>query len=304
MRYAINYASNFRHLHEVDEVILNYYSGSEDLVRFVTENFKDYPFQRIVVNLLELEEAEITKVITYINKLRKDNYNIAVIITDTDFNIKAFKEAGIPFFFNKHAYNLDTLHTLVEAGVSDVYVVEELAFRIKDIQYVREKYNVKIRMFPNIAQSANNKYTNGMERFWIRPEDTELYEPYVDVFEILSGKNTSRLSVIYEIYKDRQWLGNLNDIILDFNSPIVNNRGMNPHFGEMRLNCGKKCVIGQCNLCPQMADLANSFAEVGLEIIKKKYKPEITEEQEQEVMNKLKEIANELRSNQDADNSR
>ena len=142
-----------------------------------------------------------------------------------------------------------------------------------------------------------------MERFWIRPEDTELYEPYVDIFEILPGQNdTSRLSVIYEIYRDRQWLGNLNDIILDFSSPIVNNRGVNPHFGEMRLNCGKKCVVGQCNLCPQMADLANSFVEVGLEIIKKKYKPEITKEQKQKAMDKLKEIADEFRSDQDIDN--
>lgn len=304
MKYAINWTRDFRHLHEVDEVILNYYSGSENVVSFVTDNFTDYKSQRIIINLLELEEAEINKVVTYINKLRKDGFNIAAIITSTDFNINIMKENNIPFFFNKHAYNLDTAAALAEAGASDIYVVEELGFRLKDIQYIREKYGVQIRVFPNITQSANNKYINGMERFWIRPEDTEIYEPYVDVFEILPGqKDTSRLSVVYEIYRDRQWLGNLNDIILDFKSPIVNNRGMDPHFAENRLNCGKKCLIGKCNLCTQIGDLANMFTEVGLEVVKKKYKPERTKEEIEEELNKLKERARELEINQDSNDS-
>lgn len=302
MHYCVNYSRSFRHLHEVDEIILNY-AGSERLITFVPELVGENKSQRIILNILDVGDNEITSIIPFINKLQADGYNLAVITRETEY-IQDFKNANIPFFFIKGASNLETAVIQCEAGVSDVYVVEELGFRIKDIQFVREKYGVKIRVFPNIAQSADNRYTNGIERFWIRPEDTELYEPYVDIFEILPGQNdTSRLSVIYEIYRDRQWLGNLNDIILDFSSPIVNNRGMNPHFGEMRLNCGKKCVMGQCNLCPQMADLANSFTEVGLEIIKKKYKPEITEEQKQKVMNKLKEIADEFGSDQDINNN-
>lgn len=301
MKYAVNYSRSFRHLHEVDEIILNY-AGSEELVTFVPELVGKNKSQRIILNILDVEDNKITSIIPFINKLQADGYNLAVITRETEY-IQNFKNANIPFFFMKGTSNLETAVIQCEMGVSDIYVVEELGFRMKDLQYLREHYRVQIRVFPNIAQSAKNLYINGLQRFWIRPEDTEIYEPYVDVFEIMTGEDTSRLSVIYEIYRDRQWLGNLNDIILDFKAPIVNNRGMNPHFAEMRLNCSKKCLLGKCDLCTQIGNISNSFVEVGLEVIKKKYKPEHTEQEKKEALEKLKERAHELGINENSNDT-
>ena len=301
MIYAINYARNFRYMNEVDEIILNYYSGTDTVIDFIPKLVKDNKQQRIILNILNVKENKISAVIIYLTKLIHDGYNIAAIILDKPEIIKQFKEANIPFFFAKHASNLETVYAMAQQGVSDIYIVEELGFRVKDLQYIRTHFNVKLRVFPNIAQSAKNQVINGMERFWIRPEDTELYEPYIDVFELLSGEDTSRLSVVYEIYRQRQWLGKLNDLILDFQEPIVENTGMNPHFGEMRLNCGKKCYQNKCNICQQISVLSDAFVTAGLEIIKKRYNPteELTDEEKKA---KIKEIFNSIKKQEEKDN--
>lgn len=307
MKYCINYAKDFRFMDEVDEIILNHYSGSDFVIEFVPKLVKENKSQRIIVNLLDIKTDKISEPIIYIAKLIHDGYNMAAIILDKKEIIDMCKENNVPFFFSKHATNLETAYSMAEMGVSDVYVVEELGFRIKDLKYLKDKYNIKIRVFPNIAQSAKNSIIKPMERFWIRPEDTELYEPYVDVFELLSGEDTSRLSVVYEIYKQRQWLGTINDLILDFQEPIVPNTGISPHFGDMRLNCGKRCHLGRCNICTQMISFAEAFDNAGLEIVKKRYKPEYTEEdyeKAKELYKKIKERKeNEPRSDQESDNN-
>lgn len=299
MKYAVNYHHKFRHIKDVDEIIIQYTSN---IMTFVPELIGENKEKRIILDLVTEDKEDIPNIIPFINKLRQDGYNIAVEISNTSDIIEIFRKDKIPYFFNWYANNLEIATIQCEMGVSDIYVTEELGFRIKDLEYLKSKYNVKIRIFPNIAQSRNNTYVNALQRFWVRPEDTEIYEPYVDVFEILSGDDASRLSVIYEIYKNRQWLGNLNDIILDFKAPIINNRGMNPHFAEMRLNCGKKCLLGKCNLCNQMGEMSNSFVEVGLEVIKKKFKPEQSEQEIEEKINKLKERAHEPGTNENSNN--
>lgn len=294
LKYSINYEKDFRHFDEVDEIILNNYQGSDYIITFIPTLDKDKS-KRIILNMSSYRN-DISEPIVYINKLRAEGYNIAVkIYMYQEDYIDLLKKAGIPFFFSDFCVNIESAYNQALMGVSDIYVVEELGFRMKDIQYIRKHFPVKIRVIPNIVQAQSGNM-GVIESFWIRPEDTELYEPYVDVFEILNwtreeGERT-RLSVLFEIYKQRQWLGNLNDIILDFDDiPPVSNRGINPHFGEMRLNCGKRCLIGKCNLCSRTIDLANAFKDAGIELIKPRMKDDLTEED----IEKVKEFLNEHR---------
>lgn len=300
VRYCVNYTRNFRHYDTVDEVILNYKSGSESIVEFLNNFIKDKN-QRIILDIseIETEDRDIQKTIPIISKLKKDGFNIAVKVTrDQDINL--LKNNNIPFFFTHYANSMEQAYIQAEAGASDVYVAEELGFRIKDLQKLKEKYGIKLRVLPNIAQvsKGGKGYVSPLEQFWIRPEDTEIYEPYIDVFEIWG---INRLSIVYEIYKQQQWLGELEDIILDFGDVHIPNTGINPHFAEMRLNCGKRCLLGQCNLCQQIGILADKFNEVGLRAIKPRIKPEVSEERKQEILEKIEQL-NESRTNQNTDN--
>ena len=65
--------------------------------------------------------------------------------------------------------------------------------------------------------------------------------------------------------------GDIKDLVQDFNTELPNT-GISPHFGQMRIACEKKCMLDKCTICLSELNLAKSFNQVGLEIIKKKDK--------------------------------
>ena len=287
MKYCVTFNSNFRYLREVDEIILPWSKLSKNaetqLANFIKSSFNKE--QRIIIQPdFHLDIPEVNAIL----KLFYEGWNLALKIGKND-KLNPGLEC-IPFFYNEYPTTIEEVYAQAEEKVSDIYITESLGFRLKDLQNITNKYGIKIRVIPNIAQCAPaaRTYINSMQKFWIRPEDTEIYEGYVDVFELTGGQDNSRLSVVYEIYKQQQWLGSLNDLILDFGDAIVvPNTGMNPHFASMRLNCGKACLYSSCNVCPQMGTLAQSFNEVGLEVIKPRKKTEKTEEEKEKILNKL-----------------
>lgn len=287
MQYAVTYTKDFRHYDEIDEVLLNEYSGSDYLIEFIT-SFAEGGNLTFIIDLTKVEDIE--GVIPYLNKLIKDGYSIKVKIDIGHIAIKEIindlKENNISFMFKQFATTTEEIYIQAGMGASDIYIVQELGFYLKRLKRIKENFNIKFRVFPNITQVAagGKDLIPAMKRFWIRPEDVELYEDYIDVLEIWG---TKRLSTIYEIYKQGQWLGNLNDIILDFDETIIPNTGLNPHFAEMRIDCHKKCLFNQCNLCLQMADLATNFNKVGIEVIKPRKKPKVLKEREEQIKEQL-----------------
>lgn len=178
------------------------------------------------------------------------------------------KEKQIPFFFSTLIRDWDTLHYLLGLGVTDVYIVEALAFELNKVREIAK--DVNIRCFPNVAQGAVPAseapfYSlDPIKDFFIRPEDVEYYEPYVDVLEIW-GWEDSRASTIYNIYAhDKEWYGQLNEIILGLKSDI-DSRFTLPNFAKYRIKCGKRCLKGSyCDICSRVEQLAATLGEKSL----------------------------------------
>jgi len=287
MKYSAKFNRNFRHLKDIDEVILPFKAEGGDLAIFIPDTFNKS--QRIVIKMTG--EDVIMAAVPSIEKLRHDGWNIAMKISFSDYE-HLYLPLGVPYFFMEYPRNLEEVYTQAECGVSDIYITESLGFCMKAIKSIKEYYNVQIRVIPNIAQCtpAARNIISPMQKFFIRPEDTEMYEGYIDVFELAGGADNTRLSVVYDIYKQQQWMGNLNDLILDFgeDAETYPNLGMSPHFAEMRFNCGKNCLLHSCNLCDELGHLAQSFSSVGIEIVKRRKVEPKTEEQKQEIMDRLR----------------
>ena len=291
MKYAVSWQSNFRHLKDVDEIIFESESDSqlsqiEDLIQ---------PHQTAIVKLDTLPENQIAIVLPNLLTLKTDiNDRLVVMINLAQEKfIDVLTEYNIKFMFSNYARTKEGFFAMAEAGACSIYVVEELAFNLKDLQYIREHFNTGIRIFPDIAQSTkgSGKYINPLTKFFIRPEDLELYEDLIDVCEFYHLGD--QLSVIYEIYRQGQWLGNLSDIILSLDMDIENTT-IAPHFGKMRVNCNKCCLCGRCFICTEIAELAEKFKEADLEIIKKRKKIEIPDEKKEEILEQLKQRGEEL----------
>jgi hypothetical protein len=200
----------------------------------------------------------------------KIHENFAVRLKLTQFDIGyQLLNLGIPFFYDEHFSTMDGIYGAIQRGVSDVYATEGLGFRLKDISEYCHKNNVKVRIIPNIAQ-----YKPGFKddipdlyKFFVRPEDVEFYEGDVDVFEFIAPAD--RTSVLYEIYRNGRWLGDLGELIIGLNEPLENTV-IAPTFGQGRKNCGQKCLIGKCYLCNQVRELGKLFYDYNLEMTREK----------------------------------
>ena len=174
------------------------------------------------------------------------------------------KRYDFKFFFDELINNWDTLIGLLEYGVSDIYIVENLGFELDKVAEIAAKYKVQVRVFPNVAQSSFNE-TAALKKFFIRPEDIDIYNKYIDIIEFYNVDD--KLDIYYKIYAiDKKWLGQLNEIILDFNSDI-DNKYIIPRFSEIRYKCKKRCLKGaKCNRCENIEQLADNLKKGGLMI--------------------------------------
>lgn len=267
MKYAITYSKTFRYMKDVDEIIL-YWSDEDDIVDFVTEKFEQK--QRIIVDFEDYGEEDLEEAIPVLIKLKEahPNFSIKIDIPTHEDYIDTLKEEGIPFFISTFCDNWDTVYAYVKLGVSDIYIFGALCFELKNIKHFCEFYKVKVRVLPNIAQSSEEDFPDMIPdicKFFIRPEDISTYEEFVDICELWCPLESQ--SVLYEIYKNEQWLGNLNDIISYFHIRVPNT-GIMPYFAKARINCKKKCLKGKkCQICESALTLAQMMLEDGVEVI-------------------------------------
>lgn len=282
MKYAISYNPKIKDYSKADEIVIAYQEHIVDIVnKYIT------PEQKVIINITGCGEDALEDLLTI-----KENYKNILIqfsINDSEEWIQHAVNAGIPFMFSNFARTRTEVSCMCKAGSVEIYIVESLGFSITDLQYYREKYNIKFRMFPDVAQypKGMGKYIPALLKFFIRPEDVELYEGYIDTLEIF--RSDDRVLTVLDIYKQRQWLGNINQLIVDFKEDIENTT-IAPHFGRMRLNCNKMCLEGKCHICEEIGILAGGFKQADLEIVKKRHKPieDLTKEEKENILNSIK----------------
>jgi hypothetical protein len=260
MKYCIDYYKGFKYLKEIDEITITYNRRDTSLLAFLLL-YKDKRINIYINDENDFINNDCIKLfdaikdqypeLNFVFKLRnhkasKDTYDI---IKASDKNYK--------IFFDEFIRSWDVLHGYLDLGVSDVYIVEELGFNIIDAAALAHERGAQVRVFPNVAQSAWS-HSPAFKKFFIRPEDVSIYEPYVDVMEFFrKNGNQDSLSIYYKIYAiDKKWFGKLNEMMLSFDSDI-DSRAIVSNFAERRLNCGKRCLKGKkCHICEATEKLA------------------------------------------------
>lgn len=74
----------------------------------------------------------------------------------------------------------DILTHLITFNPHGIYIGGALGFELESVSNILHKYGINIWVYPNLAQSSIST-TPGQKKFWIRPEDVELYATYIDV---------------------------------------------------------------------------------------------------------------------------
>ena len=237
--------------------------------------------QTAVIDYSDFKDEDLNKYIPLLIKLQQD-IDIKLLIHLYHIEpstLDRLKHYNVKYMFFPYAYNKETFFEQKELGASDIYVVEELGFSLIDIVS-----DVTIRVFPDVAQCGlvMDSLIPAIKKFWIRPENLE--DTFADVCEFYHSGDS--LNVIYEVYKQGQWLGDLNDIIADLGESIPNT-GITPVFGDIRSKCHHKCMLGNCDYCDQVKATCDMFKKAGLEIRQKRKKPEISENRKEQLTKML-----------------
>lgn len=268
MKYCLKYKKYSTKVEEVDEVLISY---RDNVLIDVIEYMQKHPKQRFILDMVEFGSKLNLTEIKKLNKIKEENPNFDMILRFPEVSpeiIEQLSEVKIKFFFNILISNWDNLNGILDLGVSDVYIVEELGFQLDKVAEVVHEKRAQVRVFPNVCQTSW-KGTDPLKTFFIRPEDVDIYEDYVDVFEFFGDKRESER--LLDIYKEKQrWFGPLNEIIIGMDDTL-NSKYILPRFPERRINCGKDCMKGgKCQLCDRIKDIAETLKEGGIAIPKRK----------------------------------
>ena len=264
MNYCVRFSRKFEYKEDIAEYKIVYKPKDDQLINFLNI----YSDKRIIISLTVEDMMDIVtnKALEKYSAIEKKNFSFLLpAISDENKKIISLfvieiKKNNIPFFFDDKVYSIDKVWELINLGVSDIYICGELGFELEQIANKIHEAGVKIRVFPDIAQSTVAS-CESLTKFYIRPEDTQYYEGIVDIFEFFAN-DKNRDNVMYRIYEiNRKWSRALKDIILEFEDDI-SNLSIPNGFGAARVHCNKKCLKnGKCKICYRAAELSNLLAE-------------------------------------------
>lgn len=264
MKYCLQYSNICKKFNLADEVMINYIED-KGLLTFLER----HAHQRVNLLTEQLPISEVRKLIAI--KTDYPQYNFVVVYrTHLDAEMTTVLQANnIPFYCAAPCLSWETFHYLVKAGVSDVNVSGPLAFALPKVKRVLEKLGAKIqlRATPNFCLKEHPT-TEGLIGFFIRPEDTEKYEGYIDIFDFYGVEHQD---TFYNLYTNQHFLGNLNTIIYHLNMDI-DNKAMVTLFGERRLGCDRECLKGgRCHRCYDLYKLEEIYRVQAQEQIEKTF---------------------------------
>lgn len=259
MNYAFRYYNDINYDYaNLKEIIIKYTEKDPTLINFV-KNSK----LKVVADVTECKNLEDSENIFQACLSAMKKFTLKIGIAQKDI-IPFLMENNISFFFAEGADTWDKLESYILSGASEVYIINELGFDIIRVSDTCKKYSVKIRMYPNVAQtSAILKDELDTSRFfYVIPEDSMLYNEYVDIFEFFGP--VDRQNVLYKIYEeDKEWIDDLSLVIIGLKEHVIS-ASINPALGGRRLSCRKKCVASECIACFNAFSMAGNLAKMKL----------------------------------------
>lgn len=206
---------------------------------------EDYPDKEYIYEIpsnTPAENVQWKKLQSYADKVK-----IKLAIGNIKLNEEC-KKYGLQYYWGFPITTYYELQGIIDMGVCELFLGVPLTFDLEKCK----SYNLPIRVIINQAYDPYIPRENGIQGFFIRPEDIEIYENYIDSVEFITSDN-SKEATLLKIYKeDKSWPGNLNLLISNLQKNI-DNRAIPDDFAKNRINCQQKCIRNQnCHLCSNM----------------------------------------------------
>lgn len=253
MKYCVSARQSANVLKKADEIKVKF-EDIDAIINFIEE----YPDKTVIYEIPNdkaIEEVQWHSLQVYADKinLKVALGNLKLINKCVEHNLKYYWAFPITSYYE--------LKGLLDLDVCEIFLGIPLCFDLGTCS----KYNIPIRVVANLAYDAYIPQSTGINGFYIRPEDLDVYEKYISSIEFVTD-DLGKESTLLHVYKDnKQWPGNLNLLITNLKEN-VDNRAIPEEFGKTRVNCQQKCMRNNsCHFCESAFYFAT---EIRKEVIK------------------------------------
>lgn len=184
-------------------------------------------------------------------------------------SVPKLKDRGLRFFFDSN-YNINSfcqLQDILDFGVTDVYLNEDLCYDLPRVRELCNQYHVRTRVIVNkIPMLTLGKSTDVTAPIYL-PENLGVMSRFYDVIEFELEGSWNRFDVLHKIwFLDETWRGNARDINIDLGLDI-SGTGFFYTLCEEKMTCKHKCLTegSSCKKCQQYMDIVNIMEEKGFE---------------------------------------
>lgn len=263
-----NLAIPFKRFHDLEGKVAEYNiefrtddSRLEDLIDFITLDC----VHRVNIHFSTTIPIQIVK---SVNKIKDCVY----VRLDSHQYVyhKELKKEGIRFFFDYTfpISNFTDLHFVIDMGVSDIFMADDLVYCLPDVKKICEKNNIQTRLVLNLIPITLPNKGRDVTSFIPRPMDTKFLSKFIDIFEFDCGDpyDWHEFEVLLKIYYHKHyWFGDLTELNEDIDLPFgFPDDQIDPHLTEFRHNCNRSCDRGRrCTYCQDVYNLAEVFVEKG-----------------------------------------
>lgn len=234
MLYSLHFNSQYKD--EAEEIKIDYNGLSKQF-----DYIKEHPNKRynIQLNTPEIPEGFVDLLVFTINTAI--SYTIC---TPHIYVLKELLKKGYNTYFKYPVSDWETFNLLKDMGVSDIIIDGALCFEMSEINGAAIGLILRTSPtgFRNNLRNDDKSYPNS---WYIRPEDIEQYNAYIDYVEFNDKEDT-----LFRIYKRKSFPHSIDTLFPQIKSKVEN--GLIPStFVKHRLNCGQACLkpFHRCHLC-------------------------------------------------------
>lgn len=236
MKYCLSSRQNSFLLKKADEIKVEFRDKGS-----IYDLIEDFPEKRIILSIPAAAAVDFAEL-----SAMADAYSGEFVLALQSMeHYTAVRKQGLLWYYDYPIDSWSDARQLVELGAYFLIPGIPLFFQMEKLQSL----GVKIRVFPTICFFSYLPRMNGKCGQWIRPENVDLYEPYVESIEFFN-KTLKQEETLFHVYaENKEWPGNLN-LLLDNLRVDCDNRAFPEEVAVKRLNCGGRCFESRtCHLC-------------------------------------------------------
>lgn len=263
MRICASYHINPKFWNNLDEIRFSVGASIAAL-----EYAASHPDKKVIIETLHADEDDLTPEL--VNSLLEENENLYFDFYEIDDLIK-YANGLRKYMYHYPVSTFNMLYFLLQYPLSDITISEPMTFDLDTLKITLDHLDPEerpcIRVNPAIGRPTlfNNiaDIDDGLKHFWLLPQHMEIYDPYIDVVDLLDN-NHVREETLVQIFRNKRYNNELRYYLLNGEN-TTEGVLIDDAFAKRRINCRQVCMRGKtsfrCNYCWAETELYRKLKE-------------------------------------------